>query len=77
MCRKLQALNLPNALELLDRPMALSSSILAKASEVRADNGPMRIRQLLEDVERLSTQDGNLLNEVRLTHVVLQLADVR
>lgn len=76
MYSKLQELNLPNALELLDRPMTLPSSLLAKAGEVRADNGPMRIRQLLEDVERLSTQDRNLLNEVRVTRVVLQLADV-
>lgn len=62
--RKLQELNLPNSLELLDRPMALPPSVLAKSAEVRADSGPMRIRQLLEDLDILCTQDRNLLNEV-------------
>jgi programmed cell death 6-interacting protein len=49
---------------MMDRPLALPNDLLDKAAEVRADEGPLRIRQLLEDVEGLSKQDMALLNEV-------------
>jgi hypothetical protein len=48
----------------MDRPLALPRDLLDKAAEVRADEGPLRIRQLLEDVEGLSKRDMALLNEV-------------
>lgn len=60
---KLEELNLPAGLELMDRPLALPHDLLDKAAEIRADQGPLRIRQLLEDVEGLSKQDRALLNE--------------
>ncbi|KAG8835885.1 pH-response regulator protein palA/rim20 [Serendipita sp. 399] len=61
---KLQECNLPAALEILDRPLALPATVLSKAEEVRADDGPLRIHQLLEDVEALAAQDRSLLVEI-------------
>lgn len=48
----------------MDRPLALPNDLLDKAAEVRADEGPLRIRRLLDDVEGLAKQDMALLNEV-------------
>jgi programmed cell death 6-interacting protein len=62
--RKLQELNLPAALEMLDRPVELPVALLQHASEVRAEDGPNRIRRLIGDVESLCNQDRGLLNEV-------------
>lgn len=49
---------------MLDRPVDLPMAILQHASEVRADDGPNRIRRLIGDVEGLCGQDRGLLNEV-------------
>ncbi|CCA73787.1 probable palA protein [Serendipita indica DSM 11827] len=60
---KLQESNLPAGLEMMDRPLTLPPTILAKAAEVRADNGALRIQQMLNDIDILANQDRALLNE--------------
>lgn len=64
-CRTLEALNLPAALEALERPMGLPPSLLQKAEEVRAEDGPARIEASIENVQKLAQQDMDMLNEVR------------
>lgn len=62
--RKLRNLNLPSALEALERPIGLPPSLLRKAEEVRLEDGPAKIGASIEDVERLSHQDLAILEEV-------------
>ncbi|KAH7913212.1 BRO1-like domain-containing protein [Hygrophoropsis aurantiaca] len=52
--RVLQELNLPSALDALEKPVGLPPSLLKKAEEVRLEQGPDRIEASLEDVQRLS-----------------------
>ena len=61
---------------MMDRPLALPNDLLDKAAEVRAEEGPLRIQQLLEDVEGLSNQDMALLNEVSCIIVASMTADI-
>lgn len=64
--RKLQDLNLPTSLDMLDRPLDLPPSLLGKAQEVRSEDGPRRIRGMIEDVQKLAAQDRILLNAVSI-----------
>jgi hypothetical protein len=64
--RKLQDLNLPTSLDMLDRPMDLPPSLLGKAQEVGSEDGPRRIRGMIEDVQKLAAQDRILLNAVSI-----------
>ncbi|KIM39855.1 hypothetical protein M413DRAFT_19615 [Hebeloma cylindrosporum] len=60
---ELRRLNLPSALEALERPIGLPPSLLRKAEEVRLEDGPTKIGASIEDVERLSHQDLAILEE--------------
>lgn len=62
--RELRKLNLPSALEALERPIGLPPSLLRKAEEVRLENGPAKIEASIEDVQRLARQDLTILEEV-------------
>jgi programmed cell death 6-interacting protein len=64
--RKLQELSLPTTLDMLDRPLDLPQSLLGKAREVRSEDGPRRIRGMIEDVQKLAAQDRILLNAVSI-----------
>lgn len=57
-------MNLPAALEALERPIGLPTSLLRKAEEVRIENGPTRIAASIEDVQRLAQHDQAILDEV-------------
>ncbi|KAG5647384.1 hypothetical protein DXG03_000454 [Asterophora parasitica] len=59
----LQRLNLPSALEALERPIGLPPSLLRKAEEVRLENGPAKIEASIEDVQRLAQHDQAILDE--------------
>lgn len=62
--RTLRSLNLPGALEALEKPIGLPPSLLKKAEEVRLESGPEKIESSIEAVQRLAQQDLNILNEV-------------
>ena len=62
--RALQKLNLPSALEALERPIGLPPSLLRKAEEVRLEDGPAKIEASIEDVQRLAHHDLAILEEV-------------
>ena len=62
--RKLQELNLPTSLDMLDRPLDLPPSLLGKAQGVRSEDGPRRIHSMIEDVQKLAAQDRIRLNAV-------------
>ena len=64
--RTLQELSLPMSLDMLDRPLDLPQSLLGKAREVRSEDGPQRIRGMIEDVQKLAAQDRILLNTVSI-----------
>lgn len=68
MNRELRKLNLPSALEALERPIGLPPSLLQKAEEVRLEDGPVKIEASIEDVQTLAHQDMNILDEVRIRH---------
>ncbi|KAH9942761.1 pH-response regulator [Amylocystis lapponica] len=59
----LESLNLPAALEALERPIGLPPSLLRKAEEVRLEDGPSRVEASTEDVRKLAKRDMELLNE--------------
>lgn len=63
--RTLQSLNLPAALDALDRPIGLPPSLLGKAEEVRLEDGMHRVPALIEDVQRLAGRNSATLDEVR------------
>ncbi|KAJ7284953.1 BRO1-like domain-containing protein [Mycena rebaudengoi] len=60
---KLRSLNLPSALEALERSAGLPSSLLHKAEQVRLEDGPAKIEASIADVQRLAQQDTNILDE--------------
>ena len=62
--RALRKLNLPSALEALERPIGLPPSLLRKAEEVRLEDGPAKIEASIEDVQRLAHYDLAILEEV-------------
>lgn len=57
-------MNLPAALEALERPIGLPPSLLHKAEEVRLGKGPERIAVSIDSVQRLAERDQAILNEV-------------
>lgn len=63
-CRTLRSLNLPAALEALEKPIGLPPSLLKKAEEVRAENGPAQVESSIEDVRNLAERAMQILNEV-------------
>ncbi|KAI0749790.1 pH-response regulator [Daedaleopsis nitida] len=63
MASALESINLPAALDALDRPIGLPPSILKKAEEVRLDSGPERVETSVRDVQTLTKQDAALLDE--------------
>ena len=60
----LRSLNLPASLEALERPIGLPPSLLKKAEEVRLEEGPSRIEESIENVEKLAGYNAKLLDEV-------------
>ncbi|KAF9477921.1 BRO1-domain-containing protein [Pholiota conissans] len=59
----LRKLNLPSALEALERPIGLPPSLLRKVEEVRLEDGPARIEASLEDVTKLGHHDQAILED--------------
>ncbi|KAJ3482919.1 hypothetical protein NLI96_g6648 [Meripilus lineatus] len=59
----LRSLNLPGALDALERPIGLPPSLLKKAEEVRIENGPVRVQSSIESVKQLAQRDKALLEE--------------
>ncbi|KAL0565208.1 pH-response regulator protein palA/rim20, partial [Marasmius crinis-equi] len=61
--RTLQELNLPGALEALERPVGLPPSLLKKVEEVRLENGPVKIEAAIRDLGRMAHQNMKILDE--------------
>ncbi|KAI0707335.1 BRO1-domain-containing protein [Earliella scabrosa] len=59
----LERLNLPAALDALDRPIGLPPSLVKKAEEVRLESGPERVETSIRDVRTLGKHDSALLDE--------------
>ncbi|KAJ8072525.1 pH-response regulator protein palA/rim20 [Marasmius tenuissimus] len=59
----LQELNLPGALEALERPVGLPPSLLKKVEEVRLENGPVKIEAAIRDLGRMARQNMKILDE--------------
>ncbi|KAJ7494696.1 BRO1-like domain-containing protein [Mycena galericulata] len=59
----LRSLNLPSALEALERSVGLPPSLLQKAEQVRLEDGPGKIEASLADVQRLAQRDTKILDE--------------
>jgi len=65
----LRVINLPAALEALERPIGLPPSLLHKAEEVRLGKGPERIAVSIDNVQRLAERDQVILDEVRFLYL--------
>ena len=65
----LQSLNLPGALQAVERPMGLPPSLLGMAEEVRRERGPERVRKMMENIASCRQQADVILNEVSLVSV--------
>ncbi|KAI0775185.1 BRO1-domain-containing protein [Trametes elegans] len=59
----LEALNLPAALDALDRPIGLPPSLIKKAEEVRLESGPERVETYIRDVQVIAQHVSSLLDE--------------
>ncbi|KAI0833513.1 BRO1-domain-containing protein [Trametes gibbosa] len=57
------SLNLPAALDALDRPVGLPPSLVRKAEEVRLESGPERVDTYIRDVQALAQHVSSLLDE--------------
>ncbi|KAI0766745.1 ALIX V-shaped domain binding to HIV-domain-containing protein [Irpex lacteus] len=60
----LRSLNLPAALEAMEKPVGLPPSLLRKAEEVRSENGPARVQSSIDNVRKLAEINMGLLNEI-------------
>lgn len=60
----LRLLNLPASLDALERPIGLPPSLLKSAEEIRLEEGPSRIEESIENVEKLAEYNRKLLDEV-------------
>ncbi|KAI0635957.1 BRO1-domain-containing protein [Trametes polyzona] len=58
-----ERLNLPAALDALERPIGLPPSLIKKAEEVRLESGPERIDTYIRDVQALAQHVSSLLDE--------------
>ncbi|ORX38229.1 BRO1-like domain-domain-containing protein [Kockovaella imperatae] len=59
----LQSLNLPGAIQALERRVGLPPSLLRKAEEVDSSGGVQKITSLLAEVQRLSTANSRIFSE--------------
>ncbi|PSR75597.1 hypothetical protein PHLCEN_2v9077 [Hermanssonia centrifuga] len=59
----LRSLNLPAALEALEKPIGLPPSLLKKAEEVRQDHGPAKVESSIDNVQKLSQRNANIIDE--------------
>ena len=62
--RVTKTLNLPAALDALEKPISLPPSLLAKAREIRGHDTPSLIERSLDVIEGLSSQNSTTLDEV-------------
>lgn len=53
----LQSLNLPGALQALEKPLGLPPSLISKAEELRQQDALQRLRRSLDDTSRIKTND--------------------
>ena len=60
---KLQALNLPGALQALEKPLGLPPSLLSKAEELRQQDALNRLKSSLDDTSRIKTNDLAIYQE--------------
>ncbi|KZT73000.1 BRO1-domain-containing protein [Daedalea quercina L-15889] len=73
--KTLEALNLPSALEALEKPVGLPPSLLQKAEEVRVEDGPTKIEASIENVRKLAQQDMDILNEANVPPKAMDILD--
>lgn len=73
-CSTLRELNLPTSIDALERPIGLPPSLLKKAEAVRLEEGPDRIEESIENVERFAEHNSRLLDEVKRIHQYPQLS---
>ncbi|KAI0077917.1 pH-response regulator [Panus rudis PR-1116 ss-1] len=59
----LKSLNLPMALDAVEQPIGLPPSLLKKAEEVRLENGPQQVETSIENVQKLSQRNMQIVNE--------------
>ena len=60
----MQSLNLPGALEVVEKPEGLPPSIKEKSSEIKQEGGIDRLYDEISTVEELSEQVSSILEEV-------------
>ena len=71
----MRSLNLPAALEAMEKPVGLPPSLLKKAEEVRSEDGPNRVQLSIDNVRKLAEINMELLNEVWSRSAVLRLGE--
>ncbi|KAI9848211.1 MAG: pH-response regulator protein palA/rim20 [Sclerophora amabilis] len=59
----LQSLNLPGALQALEKPLGLPPSLISHAEEIRQGDGLNRLRRSMDDVAKLKASDRATYNE--------------
>jgi programmed cell death 6-interacting protein len=59
----LQSLNLPGALQALEKPLGLPPSLISKAEELRQQDALQRLKKSLDDTSRIKTNDMAVFQE--------------
>jgi programmed cell death 6-interacting protein len=68
--RLLQKLNLPGALDALDKHAGIPPSLLRRSEEIRSMGGVEALQSLVDEVQTLGASAGSILEEVpHLTQV--------
>lgn len=61
--RLLQSLNLPGALQALEKPLGLPPTLLSHAEEIRQQDGLRRLYRSVDDIAKLKENDRSIYNE--------------
>jgi programmed cell death 6-interacting protein len=59
----LKSLNLPGALQAVEKPLGLPPGLLSHAEEIRQQDGPNRLQRAIQETEKVKANDRNIFQE--------------
>ncbi|KAF2673411.1 BRO1-domain-containing protein [Microthyrium microscopicum] len=61
----LKSLNLPGALQAIEKPLGLPAGLIQHAEEIRQQDGPSRLQRSIQETERVKSNDRGIFQEGR------------
>lgn len=59
----LKSLNLPGALQAVEKPLGLPPGLISHAEEIRQQDGPNRLQRAIQETEKVKANDRNIFQE--------------